>query len=69
MLEELSSEQRWDELFARSPELLEKLAAVAIAVDGAGRPNRAPSALAVPNFRTTLLMPSPAGSSGVCYCS
>lgn len=36
MLEELSSEERWDELFARSPELLEKLAAEAIAEDDAG---------------------------------
>jgi hypothetical protein len=36
MLEELSSEQRWDELFARSPKLLEKLAAEAIAEDDAG---------------------------------
>ena len=30
---ELDSEARWDELFARSPELLEKLAAEAIAED------------------------------------
>jgi hypothetical protein len=36
MLEELTSEERWDELFARSPELLERLAAVAIAEDDAG---------------------------------
>ena len=36
MLEELNSEERWDELFARSPELLEKLAAEAIAEDDAG---------------------------------
>jgi hypothetical protein len=36
MLEELSSDERWDELFARSPELLEKLAAEAIAEDDAG---------------------------------
>ncbi len=36
MLEELASEARWDELFARSPELLEKLADEAIAEDDAG---------------------------------
>jgi len=36
MLEELRSEQRWDELFARSPELLEKLAAEAVAEHDAG---------------------------------
>lgn len=36
MLEELESEARWDELFARSPELLEKLADEAIAEDDAG---------------------------------
>ena len=36
MLEELDSNERWDELFARSPELLEKLAAEAIAEDDAG---------------------------------
>lgn len=36
MLEELDSDKRWDELFARSPELLEKLAAEAIAEDDAG---------------------------------
>ncbi|MBA3480983.1 MAG: hypothetical protein H0T51_04115 [Pirellulales bacterium] len=36
MLYELESDQRWDELFARSPELLEKLAAEAIAEDDAG---------------------------------
>jgi len=36
MLDELRSEERWDELFARSPELLEKLAAEAIAEDDAG---------------------------------
>jgi hypothetical protein len=35
-LEELASEQRWDELFARSPALLERLAAEAIAEDDAG---------------------------------
>jgi hypothetical protein len=33
---ELESERRWDELCARSPELLEKLAAEAIAEDDAG---------------------------------
>jgi hypothetical protein len=36
MLVELESEERWDELFRRSPELLEKLAAEAIAEDDAG---------------------------------
>ncbi|MEX2170681.1 MAG: hypothetical protein WD851_15300 [Pirellulales bacterium] len=36
LLAELESERRWDELFARSPELLEKLAAEAIAEDDAG---------------------------------
>jgi methylase of polypeptide subunit release factors len=36
ILAELESERRWDELFARSPELLEKLAAEAIAEDDAG---------------------------------
>jgi hypothetical protein len=36
LLCELESERRWDELFARSPELLEKLAAEAIAEDDAG---------------------------------
>jgi hypothetical protein len=36
MLAELESEERWDELFRRSPELLEKLAAEAIAEDDAG---------------------------------
>ena len=36
LLWELESERRWDELFARSPELLEKLAAEAIAEDDAG---------------------------------
>ena len=35
-LAELESEQRCDELFGRSPELLEKLAAEAIAEDDAG---------------------------------
>ncbi len=36
LLAELASEQRWDELFSRSPQLLEKLAAEAIAEDDAG---------------------------------
>ncbi len=36
LLAELASEQRWDELFRRSPQLLEKLAAEAIAEDDAG---------------------------------
>jgi hypothetical protein len=36
MLHELESEQRWDELFRRSPELLERMAAEAIAEDDAG---------------------------------
>ena len=36
LLAELESERRWDELFARSPELLERLAAEAIAEDDAG---------------------------------
>jgi hypothetical protein len=36
LLWELKSEQRWDELFARSPELLQRLAAEAIAEDDAG---------------------------------
>jgi hypothetical protein len=36
LLAELDSEQRWDELFSRSPELLAKLAAEAIAEDDAG---------------------------------
>jgi hypothetical protein len=35
-LAELESEQRWDEMFSRSPELLEKLAAEAIGEDDAG---------------------------------
>jgi len=37
MLEELRSERRWDELFARSPELLEKLADEALAEHRAGK--------------------------------
>ncbi len=36
MLEELNSEERWRELFARSPELLEKLANEAITEHSAG---------------------------------
>jgi len=36
LLWELESERRWDELFARSPELLEKFAAEAIAEYEAG---------------------------------
>lgn len=36
LLAELESEARWDEAFARSPELLEKLAAEALAEDDAG---------------------------------
>jgi len=36
MLEELDSEARWDELFSRSPALLEKLADEAISEDDAG---------------------------------
>jgi len=36
LLAELESEKRWDDLFSRSPELLEKLAAEAIVEDDAG---------------------------------
>ena len=36
LLAELQSERRWDELFARSPELLSELAAEAIREDEAG---------------------------------
>ena len=36
LLAELESEARWDEAFAKSPELLEKLAAEALAEDDAG---------------------------------
>ena len=36
LLAELASERRWDELFSRSPQLLEKLAAEAITEDDAG---------------------------------
>lgn len=35
LLEELNSEERWDELFTRSPGLLEKLAAEASSEDDA----------------------------------
>ena len=37
VLAELESEARWDEAFARSPELLEKLAGEALAEDDAGK--------------------------------
>lgn len=37
MLHELDSEQRWDELFNRSPDLLSKLADEALAEHRAGR--------------------------------
>jgi hypothetical protein len=37
ILEELEEEQRWDESFARSPDLLAKLAAEAIAEHRAGK--------------------------------
>lgn len=37
ILEELESEARWDDAFARSPEILEKLAAEALAEDDAGK--------------------------------
>ena len=37
LIAELESEQRWDDLFGRSPKLLEKLAAEAVAEDDAGR--------------------------------
>jgi len=37
ILEELESEARWDDAFARSPELLERLAAEALAEDDAGK--------------------------------
>jgi len=36
ILAELESERRWDDLFARSPELLSELAAEAIREDEAG---------------------------------
>jgi len=36
ILAELESERRWDELFARSPELLSEMAAEAIREDEAG---------------------------------
>jgi hypothetical protein len=37
MLDELRSEQRWSELFARSPDVLEKLANEALAEHRAGK--------------------------------
>jgi len=37
ILEELASEQRWDELFAKSPDVLEQLADEALAEFRAGR--------------------------------
>jgi len=37
ILEELESEARWDDAFARSPKLLERLAAEALAEDDAGK--------------------------------
>jgi len=37
MLHELESEQRWDELFSRSPDLLSKLADEALAEHRAGK--------------------------------
>jgi hypothetical protein len=37
MLHELDSEQRWDELFSRSPDLLSKLADEALAEHRAGK--------------------------------
>lgn len=37
ILGELESEVRWDDAFARSPELLERLAAEALAEDDAGK--------------------------------
>ena len=37
MLEELRSEQRWQELFASSPDLLEKMADEALAEHRAGK--------------------------------
>ena len=37
LLAELESERRWDDLFARSPGLLEKMAGEAIAEHRAGR--------------------------------
>ena len=37
ILGELESEARWDDAFARSPELLERLAAEALAEDDAGK--------------------------------
>jgi hypothetical protein len=37
ILDELEDEQRWDELFSRSPDMLAKLAASAMAEHHAGR--------------------------------
>jgi hypothetical protein len=37
ILDELEDEQRWDELFSRSPDMLAKLAASAMAEHRAGR--------------------------------
>jgi len=37
LLAELESERRWEELFARSPDLLERMAAEALAEHRAGR--------------------------------
>jgi len=37
LLEELASERRWDELFAKSPEVLSELAREALAEHAAGR--------------------------------
>ena len=37
VLEELESEKRWSEAFAKSPDLLAKLAQEALAEDAAGR--------------------------------
>lgn len=37
ILGELESEARWDDAFARSPDLLERLAAEALAEDDAGK--------------------------------
>jgi hypothetical protein len=36
ILAELESEQRWDDLFARSPDLLAEMAAAAVREDEAG---------------------------------
>lgn len=37
LLEELESERRWDELFAKSPDILSELAREALAEHAAGR--------------------------------